>query len=72
MATFSRSGSKTASVVPTAVSTRPQLGSEPAIAHLSRALRATERPTVTASCSRAAPTTSMVIILDAPSALSWS
>src|SRR6185437_8179875 len=72
IATFSRSGWKTASVVPTALSTRPQLGSSPPMAHLSRLFRATDRPTVTASASEAAPTTSMVIILFAPSASSWS
>ena len=73
IATLTRSGSKTASVVPTAVSTRPQLGSAPASAHLSRLFRATLRPTVTASSSLAAPTTSMVTYLEAPSALrcSW-
>src|SRR6185437_10878064 len=72
IATFSRSGAKTASVVPTADSTRPQLGSSPPMAHLSRLLRATARPAVTASASEAAPTTSMVIILPAPSASRWS
>ena len=46
MATASCSGSKAASVVPTAASTRPQFGSSPWIAHLSRLLRATARPTV--------------------------
>src|SRR5262249_24733073 len=40
--------------------------------HLSRLFRATARPAVTASASEAAPTTSMVIILLAPSASSWS
>ncbi len=71
-ATFSRSGSKTASVVPTAARIRPQLGSSPPMAHLTRLLRATARPTVTASFSLAAPMTSMVIIFCAPSASSWS
>ena len=71
-ATFSRSGSKTASVVPTAARIRPQLGSSPPMAHLTRLLRATARPTVTASCSLTAPMTSMVIIFCAPSASSWS
>jgi hypothetical protein len=70
IATFSRSGWKTAPVVPTALSTRPQLGSSPPMAHLSRLLRATERPTVTASASEAAPITSIEIILLAPSASS--
>src|SRR5579864_4352869 len=36
IATLSRSGSKIASVVPTAARTRPQLGSSPPMAHLSR------------------------------------
>ena len=40
-------------------STRPQLGSLPNSAHLSRLLRAIERPTSTASSSLAAPTTSI-------------
>lgn len=68
IATFTWSGSKTASVVPTADSTRPQFGSSPWMAHLSRLLRAMERPTVTASSSDAAPTTSIAMALDAPSA----
>src|SRR5271165_6066894 len=72
IATFSRSGWNTASVVPTAASTRPQLGSSPPMAHLSRLFRATARPAVTASVSEAAPTTSIVIIFSAPSASSWS
>ena len=37
-----RRGSKAARVVPTAASTRPQLGSLPKIAHLKRLLRATD------------------------------
>src|SRR5690606_31498436 len=68
MATLSRSGSNSASVVPTAASTRPQLGSSPLMAHLSRLERATARPTVTASSSEAAPITSMAMALLAPSA----
>ncbi len=72
IATLRRSGSKAASVVPTAESTRPQFGSSPAIAHLSRFERATARPAVTASASLAAPTTSTAISLLAPSASAWS
>ena len=72
MATLSRSGSKTALVVPTAETTRPQFGSSPVIAHLSRLLRVTARPAWTASSSLAAPMTSTMIILLAPSASSWS
>ena len=72
MATFRRSGSNSAAVVPTAETTRPQFGSSPAIAHLSRLLRATARPACTASSSLAAPMTSTMIILPAPSASSWS
>src|SRR5499433_2523150 len=51
IATLIRSGSNAASVVPTAESTRPQLGSAPAMAHSSRADRATARPAVTVSAS---------------------
>ena len=43
--TSSWCGSKAAAVVPTAASTRPQLGSLPKIAHLKRLLRATARAT---------------------------
>lgn len=68
MATFNRSGSKAAFVVPMALRTRPQLGSSPWIAHLRRLLRAMERPTSTASSSLAAPTTSTLMSLLAPSA----
>src|SRR3984957_9931374 len=71
MATLRRSGSKTASVVPTADRTRPQFGSAPASAHLSRLFLATERPTVTASDSLAAPPTSIVTYLEAPPGLRW-
>src|SRR5664279_4141372 len=53
--------SNAASVVPIAASTRPQLGSLPKIAALNRLLRATERPTTTASSSLAAPMTSIRI-----------
>ena len=71
--TSSRSASKTASVTPMADSTRPQFGSPPKIAHLNRLLRATSRPTVSASRSDAAPTTSRAISCLAPSAsaISW-
>ncbi len=68
MATFRRSGSKVADVVPIAESTRPQLGSSPWMAHLRRLLRAMERPASTASSSVAAFTTSMRMSFDAPSA----
>ena len=54
--------------MPMADSTRPQLGSSPWMAHLRRLLRATARPTSTASSSRAAPTTSIAMSLLAPSA----
>ena len=62
------SGSNAALVVPTAASTRPQFGSSPSIAHLSRLHRAIARPTSTASGSDAAPMTSIVMALLAPSA----
>ena len=48
--TSTRSASKAASVVPMAASTRPQLGSLPNSAVLSRLLRAQARPAVSASC----------------------
>ena len=54
MDTFSWSGSKAASVVPTAESTRPQFGSLPKMAVLNRLERATARLTVSASRSLAA------------------
>ena len=59
--------------MPIAESTRPQLGSSPWMAHLRRLLRAMERPTSTASSSLAAPTTSIRMSLEAPSAspISW-
>src|SRR4051812_10074914 len=73
IATSTWSGSNTAVVVPTADRTRPQLGSLPCSAHLSRLLRATARPTSTASVSLAALRTSIVTNFDAPSAsvTSW-
>ena len=46
-------GSKAARVVPTAASTRPQLGSLPKTAHLKRLLRATARATSSASSTLA-------------------
>ena len=61
-------GSNSASVVPIAASTRPQFGSLPKIAALKRLLRATERPTSTASDSDAACTTAIVMSWLAPSA----
>jgi hypothetical protein len=48
-------------VVPMAASTRPQFGSLPNSAHLSRLFRRDARPTSTASSSEAAPATSMVM-----------
>ena len=57
MLTSSRSGSNAAEVVPTAARTRPQFGSLPNNAHLSRLFRAMARPTSTASSSEAAPLT---------------
>ncbi len=51
-----------------AARTRPQLGSRPNTAHLNRLLRATERPTSTASASEAAPTTSTAMSCSEPSA----
>ena len=68
MATSRSAGSKTASVVPIEASTRPQLGSLPNTAALKRLLRATLRPTVTASSSLAAPRTVIAISWSAPSA----
>ena len=65
-------GSKAARVVPTAARTRPQLGSLPKIAHLKRLLRATERATSSASSTLAAPTTSMAMSWEAPSASAMS
>ena len=66
------SDSKAAVVVPMAESTRPQFGSSPWMAHLSRLLRDTARPTSSASSSVAAPTTSISMSLDAPSASAMS
>src|SRR5262245_15950975 len=72
IATLSRSGSNSASVVPTAESTLPQFGSSPAMAHLTSADRATALPAARASSSLAAPTTSIAIALLAPSASACS
>ena len=65
-------GSNSAPVVPIAASTRPQLGSLPKIAALNRLLRATDRPTSTASSSVAALTDSIAMSWLAPSASSCS
>jgi hypothetical protein len=70
--TSSWCGSKTAAVVPTAASTRPQLGSLPNTAHLNRLLRATERATSSASSSLAAVRTSTAMSWCAPSASATS
>ena len=67
-ATSTPSGSNTAVVVPTAARMRPQFGSLPNSAVLTRLLRATVRPTSTASSSLAAPTTSIATSFVAPSA----
>src|ERR1700741_4059513 len=56
--TVIRSGSRvTAGAKPTAATTRPQLGSDPNIAVLTRLSRATARAAATASSSEAAPVT---------------
>jgi hypothetical protein len=68
IATPSSSGSNVALVVPIAESTRPQFGSSPCRAHLSRLLRDTARPASTASASVAALMTSIRMSLVAPSA----
>ena len=62
------SGSKAASVVPTAESTRPQLGSLPKMAVLNRLERATARLTSSASRSLAALKVRMAMSWLAPSA----
>ena len=67
-----RTGRTRACVVPMAASTRPQLGSLPKIAALNRLLRATERPTSTASSSLRAPRTSIAMSWLAPSASACS
>ena len=68
MATSRSAGSKVASVVPIEASTRPQLGSLPKTAALKRLLRATLRPTSTASSSVAAFRVVIAISWSAPSA----
>ena len=68
MATSRSAGSNAASVVPMLASTRPQLGSLPKTAALNRLLRATLRPTSTASSSLAAFRTVIAISWSAPSA----
>jgi hypothetical protein len=73
IATSMSSGSKRAVVVPIAARIRPQLGSLPKIAHLTRLLRAMARPTSSASRTEAAPRTSTSTSWWAPSAsvMSW-
>ncbi len=71
-ATARCSGWNAASVVPTALRTRPQLGSSPWMAHLSRLLRATERATVTASSTVAARVAVTAMLFVDPSASSTS
>src|SRR5919107_2858427 len=66
--TSTRSGSNAASVVPIAASTRPQLGSLPNSAVLSRLLRAHARPAVSASVTLTAPRTVIAMSLVEPSA----
>src|SRR3954451_6497132 len=68
MVTSTRSGSNAASVVPMAASTRPQLGSLPNSAVLSRLLRAQARPAVSASSTLAALRTVTAMSLVEPSA----
>src|SRR3954463_4525174 len=68
MVTSTRSASNTASVVPIAASTRPQLGSLPNSAVFSRLLRAQARPAVSASSTLAALRTVTAMSLVEPSA----
>src|SRR5262249_35815540 len=68
IAALTRPGWNAAAGVPIADSPRPQFGSAPAMAPLSRADRAPARPAMTASASSAAPTTSIAMSLPAPSA----
>src|SRR3954470_7404917 len=68
MVTSTRSAWNAASVVPIAASTRPQLGSLPNSAVLSRLLRAHARPAVSASCTLAALRTVIAMSLVEPSA----
>src|SRR3954453_756459 len=68
MVTSTRSASNAASVVPIAASTRPQLGSLPNSAVLSRLLRAQARPAVSASRTLAALRTVIALSLVEPSA----
>ena len=58
--------------MPTAASTRPQLGSDPNTAVLTRLSRATTRAAVSASSSVAAPVTVTVTRLVTPSASACS
>src|SRR4051794_15181855 len=68
MLTSTWSASNAASVVPMAARTRPQFGSLPNSAVLSRLLRAQARPAVSASWTDAAPQTVMAMSLVEPSA----
>ena len=68
IATSTPSGSNAARVVPIAERIRPQFGSLPKNAVLTRLLRAIARPTSTASSSLAAPVTSIAMSLVEPSA----
>ena len=63
IATSRSAGSNAACVVPIEASTRPQLGSLPKTAALNRLLRATLRPTSTASSSVAALSVVMAIVV---------
>ncbi len=68
IATSRSAGSNAAVVVPIEARTRPQFGSLPNTAVLKSELRATDRPTSTASSSLAAPVTVIAISWSAPSA----
>ena len=68
MATSRSAGSNAACVVPMLARTRPQLGSLPKTAALNRLLRATLRPTSTASSSEAALRVVIAMSWSAPSA----
>ena len=70
--TVIRSGSRATGAIPTAASTRPQLGSEPNTAVLTRLSRAMTRAAVSASSSLAAPVTVTVTRLVTPSASACS
>ena len=70
--TVIRSGSRLIGAMPTAASTRPQFGSEPNSAVLTRLSRATTRAATSASSSVAAPVTVTVTRLVTPSASACS